>query len=166
MSGEHWRSFKPAACCVELHGASKAEVLAELVQQLVRGRVLARPRAAAAERALVDRERVASTGVGRGVAIPHVPLPGLERTALSLCVHRAGVPWDALDGQPVHVIFTVLRPERAGKEHDPSAHLERMRWISRVGLDQDFRRFALDAQGPDALIELLREHCERLDPPR
>jgi len=166
MKSEHWKAFKAAACSVELRGASKAEVLGELVQQLVRGRALTRARAAAAERALVERERVASTGVGRGVAIPHVPLPGLERAALSLCVHRAGVAWDALDGQPVHVIFTVLRPERAGKEHDPDAHLGRMRWIARVGLDADFRRFALDASGAAALIELLREQCERLDPPR
>ena len=91
------------------------------------------------------------------VAIPHVKLVGLDRAACSLSVHVAGLEWQAVDGAPVHLLFTVLRPDKASTLHDPDKHLEMMRWISRLSRDADFRRFAARVKTKSELVDLLKE---------
>lgn len=155
---DYWKLFKPAACQPALKAATKEAALDEIVATLVKAKALEPAQQAPALAALVERERVASTGIGMGVAIPHVQLRGIEQAVLSLAVHVDGLAWQALDGGPVHVIFTVLRPEKTGARHDPERHLELMRWISRLGRDGDFRRFARGVATRAELIDLLREH--------
>jgi len=91
------------------------------------------------------------------VSIPHVKLVGIDRALCALAIHREGVSWAAVDGAPVHILFTVLRPEKGGVDHDPERHLELMRWISKLARDPDFRRFALKARTKTELIDLLKE---------
>lgn len=155
-------SFRPAACAVALQGADKDAVLGRVVELLARSKQIPAASAPAALRALLERERLASTGVGLGVAIPHVQLKGLERAALSLCVTCADVQWQALDGAGVRVVFTVIRPDRAGPKHDPQRHLELMQWISRIGRDADFRRFAARVETKAELLALLGETARRM----
>jgi mannitol/fructose-specific phosphotransferase system IIA component (Ntr-type) len=75
----------------------------------------------------------------------------------TLGIHREGVPWAAVDGAPVQILFTVLRPEKPGADHDPERHLEMMRWIAKLARDADFRRFALRARTKTELVDLLKE---------
>jgi len=153
----HWKQFKPKACSVHLKARSKEEALSEVVRNLVEAEVLPEALAADAERALLERERTASTGVGMSVAIPHVKLAGLDRAVCSLSVHREGLAWDAVDGAPVQLLFTVIRPDKKSTQHDPDRHLEMMRWIARLGRDADFRRFAVRVKTKTELVDLLRE---------
>ncbi len=96
------------------------------------------------------------------VAIPHVKLAGLEKAICSLGVHQAGAEWDAVDGAPVKILFTVLRPAEAGEQHDPEQHLEMMRWIAKLGRDADFRNFALQAKTKKELVDLLKDPEENV----
>ena len=153
----HWKQFKPKACSVRLEASTKDEALLEVVSNLVRAGALSEAMASEAGKALLDRERAASTGVGMNVAIPHVKLLGLERAVCSLSLHPEGLPWGAVDGAPVHIVFTVLRPERASDQHDPEKHLEMMKWIARLSRDADFRRFALKVKTKAELVDLLKE---------
>jgi mannitol/fructose-specific phosphotransferase system IIA component (Ntr-type) len=153
----HWKLFKSKACSVRLKAADKASVLAELVDNLIEGECLSADMRQAALDALREREASGSTGVGMNVAIPHVKLKGIERVACSVSVHATGIEWQAIDGEPVQIVFTVLRPEKGGEHHDPDRHLELMRWISRLSRDGDFRRFALQVKTKAALVELLKE---------
>ena len=153
----HWKQFKPKACSIHLKARSKEEALIEVVRNLVEAEVLAGDLAPEAERALLERERTASTGVGMSVAIPHVKLEGIERAVCSLSIHKTGLPWDAVDGAPVQLLFTVLRPDRKSEKHDPDRHLDMMRWIARLGRDGDFRRFAVRVKTKTELVDLLRE---------
>ena len=121
---------------------------------IIEGGSLAESLRAASLEALLQRELLASTGVGKNVAIPHVKLDGLKQVAASLTVLAEGVEWAAVDGEPVQVLFTVIRPARSGEFHDPDRHLEMMRWIARLGRDQDFRRFALQARTRTQLVDL------------
>src|SRR5690349_12708390 len=114
-----WKSFKPKCCSVHLRAGSKPEALSEVVDNLIGGASLPAELRAEALEALLAREKLGSTGVGMGVAIPHVKLRGLERAACSLSVHAAGLDWQALDGGQVHILCTVLRPEGPGESHDP-----------------------------------------------
>lgn len=152
-----WKSFKPKSCNLELKAGSKSDVLAEVVGTLIASGALTEDLRQPALDALLEREQLGSTGVGMGVAIPHVKLKALDRVACSLSVHPAGVEWLAVDGAPVHLLFTVLRPEKAGAQHDPEQHLLMMRWIARLSRDGDFRRFALRAKKKAELIDLLKE---------
>lgn len=153
----YWKSFKPKSCNTNLKAVDKAGTLDELVENMVKAGVLDESLADTAREALSKREELASTGVGMGVAIPHVKIPGLEKVVCTLSVHREGLEWAAIDGDPVHVFFTVLRPERAGDDHDPERHLEMMTWIARLAREEDFRRFARAAKTKTELVDLLKE---------
>ena len=157
---DYWRLFKPSACSVRLKGSSRQEVFAELVDNFARARLLAGELRDPALRALLEREALASTGVGQRVAIPHVKLAGLQEAIFSLSLQPEGVEWNSLDGAPVTIFFTVLRPERPSERYHPERHLEMMRWISQLGRDPDFRRFALGISTKKGLVDLLREKSE------
>jgi len=77
--------------------------------------------------ALLQRERLGSTGVGHGIAIPHAKLPGLARIATVFAQLDVPIDYDAPDGEPVDLVFVLLAPEQAGADH-----LKALARISRV----------------------------------
>tara|TARA_R110002126_G_scaffold11114_3_gene50417 strand:+ start:13744 stop:14223 length:480 start_codon:yes stop_codon:yes gene_type:complete len=152
-----WKQFKASACSVKVTANEKEAVLEELVGNLVSAKVLDKGLQSSAVKALLEREEMASTGIGMNVAIPHVKIPGLESVACGLAVLTDPVDWNAVDGEPVSVIFLVLRPEDETSTHDPSEHLEMMKWIASLGRDSDFRSFACQAKTRTDLVQLLKE---------
>ncbi|WP_198147361.1 PTS IIA-like nitrogen regulatory protein PtsN [Gilvimarinus polysaccharolyticus] len=68
-------------------------------------------------RRLVAREKLGSTGIGHGIAIPHSRLPGCETTIATLITLKEPIDFDAIDGEPVDVIFAILVPDQANDEH-------------------------------------------------
>jgi nitrogen PTS system EIIA component len=152
-----WKQFKAKCCNVRLKAGSKEAALAEVVANLIEAEELPAELQSEALKALLEREKLGSTGVGMSVAIPHVKLKGLERAICSLSVHPEGLPWQAVDGAPVQLLFTVLRPEKGGERHDPEQHLEMMKWVARLSRDGDFRRFALNVKSKSELVDLLKE---------
>lgn len=154
---EFWKLFKSKLCTTSLAATDKEAALAEIVELLVDGGGLEESARADTLKALLDREKVGSTGVGSHVAVPHVKVRGLEQAVFSLAIHPEGLPWAAVDSMPVHVIFTVLRPEKASSAYDPERHLEMMRWIARLSRDPDFRRFAARVKSKTELADLLKE---------
>ena len=152
-----WKQFKPKACGVRVKGSTKDDVLDEIVANMVKAQVLAEELAPEALKALREREQMASTGVGMNVAIPHVKLDGLDSVVCSLSIIDGQIDWAAVDGAPVSIVFTVLRPQAAGEFHDPDKHLEMMRGVARLARDPDFRAFVLRAKTKTELVGLLRE---------
>lgn len=157
VSMQFWKQFKPKVCSVQLKATTKEEALQEIVENLVQGKALPEELAEPALRALHERERRGSTGMGMSVAIPHIKLAELTRVACSLSIHTEGLEWAAVDGAPVQLVFTVLRPEGAPDGHDPERHLDMMQWIARLSRDPDFRRFAVKVKTKTELIDLLKE---------
>jgi mannitol/fructose-specific phosphotransferase system IIA component (Ntr-type) len=156
-TSDYWKLFRPKSCNLKLKGTTKEEVLEEIVEHLEKNGSLPSELREAGHKALLDRERMASTGVGMNVAIPHVKLEGLDEVVVSLCLHLDGVEWSALDGEPVRILFTVLRPAKATAGYDPERHLDMMRWLSRLCREADFRRFALSVSNRTELCDLLKE---------
>ena len=106
---------------------------------------------------LLEREAQGSTGLGNGVAIPHVrETDGISDTVIALGIAGDGVAFDAIDGRAVRIVFLILGP--AGV--DPDEHLQVLRWVSRLARNLDFRRFVLTAGSAQELVELLREMTE------
>jgi PTS system nitrogen regulatory IIA component len=99
------------------------------------------------ERVLDERERLASTGIGDGVAIPHGRVAGLDHFVAALAIRREGVPFDAIDGRPASIFFAVVGPEKAAGEH-----LKCLARIGRVLRDDAVRSRLLSARdSADAL---------------
>lgn len=153
----HWKLFDPKVCSVKLRGTNKEEIVSEIIANFVSGGGLNDDNSKKAHAALEERERGASTGIGRGIAIQHLKAPGLEKAVMSISIHPSGLDWDAVDRAPVQIIFTVFRPERASDQHDPEAHIEFMRWVSRLSQDADFRSFAVGLKNKKELASLLKE---------
>lgn len=101
-------------------------------------------------RVFADREALASTGVGGGVAIPHGRLAGVPKLQAALGVHKSGVAFDAVDGRPAHIFVAVLAPER-----QPSEHLKALARISRLLRDEEVRQALLEVDGPQAAYDLV-----------
>ena len=156
-SVDWFKRFRAGSCSIGLKAADKAAALEEVAANLVKGKALAKDREEELVKALHQREQRATTGVGAGVAISHVPFPGIETALCSLSVHQEGLEWSAVDGAPVHLVFLVLRPEMSTPQYDPEDHTDMMRWIAGLIRDADFRAFALQATKRSELVELLKE---------
>jgi PTS system nitrogen regulatory IIA component len=102
-----------------------------------------------------ERERLGSTGFGRGVAIPHARIDGLARPVAAFLRLDQPVAFDAADGMPVDVVFGLLSPEQAG-----AAHLHALAAISRLMRDDRMHHSLSEAPGAEALYGLL---CNVID---
>lgn len=103
-------------------------------------------------RVLAERESVASTGVGDGVAIPHGRLPGVTRFVGALGIQKHGVSFDAVDGKPASILFALIGPDRAAGEH-----LKCLARISRVLRDDAVRARLRNAEDPAKALSIVLE---------
>ena len=101
---------------------------------------------------LLQRERLGSTGVGRGVAIPHGKLSKLDRLYGLFARLERPVEFDALDGEPVDLVFLLLAPEGAGADH-----LKALARVARLLRDEKTAEKMRSARDADALFALLTE---------
>ena len=99
---------------------------------------------------LVERERLGSTGIGMGVGIPHGRLPGLDTLCGVFARLDRPVPFDAIDDQPVDLIFLLLAPEGAGADH-----LKALARVSRLLRDRTICEKLRGTDNADALYALL-----------
>ncbi len=152
-----YKRFKSKACILKMKAESKEEALDEVAAQILSSGLVNAELGESIRKALHDREALASTGVGMNVAIPHVKVEGLTEAVCSLAVCKEGLEWRAVDGAPVNILFTVIRPDGPTEEHDPEDHLEMMRWIAKLARDTDFRAFAMQAKTKPQLVGLLKE---------
>lgn len=98
--------FAPDAVSLSLRGTTKDHVLTELIALLA----IDERSAATLHRMLRRRETLGSTGIGRGIAIPHSRSLVVDRIRLAFGHHPAGIPYDAIDGKPVHHFFLIVAP--------------------------------------------------------
>lgn len=140
----------PESVTCSLAASSKDGVLGELARLLARS--MPETNADALRRVLVERERLASTGVGSGVAVPHGRLPGLSGMRVALAVHREGVHFEAIDGLPVQIFVAIVGPDT-----DPSAHLRLLARASRILRDEAVRARLLAAESDELLRQAFVE---------
>lgn len=140
---------RPGLIFPGLAGADGAAVLADLSRRLAAELPGGTPAPEIARR-FAEREALGSTALGRGLAVPHCKLAGLDRPWLVVGVHREGVDFGAPDGAPVHVFLAVVSPPAA-----PAAHLKVLAAISRWARDPArIQALAAAATVDDALAGL------------
>ncbi|MBA2350828.1 MAG: PTS sugar transporter subunit IIA [Burkholderiales bacterium] len=101
---------------------------------------------------LFAREKLGSTGLGQGVAIPHGRIKGLREAAAALARLKEPIPFDAPDGNPVNLIFALLVPERA-----TDLHLQILSELAQMFSDKTLREMLLTADDPDAIHSAIRQ---------
>jgi PTS system nitrogen regulatory IIA component len=101
---------------------------------------------------LIEREQLASTAIGEGVAIPHGKLGAVGE--IVACLGRApqGVEFDSMDGQPTYLFFVLVAPESS-----TGAHLKALARISRVFKDSEFRRRLLAAPDSESMYHVVAD---------
>lgn len=134
----------------DLKGKTKPEVLHELAAALAsrHGEIRLDDLTAT----LGERERLGSTAIGDGIAIPHGKLRGVQRIIGAFGRHREGVDFDSLDGNPTHLYFVLVAPEDSA-----SLHLKALARVSRLLKDASFRDKLLSAKDEDELFRLVKD---------
>lgn len=136
----------------ELVAGEKEGLVKELALHLCRNDDALKGAAETVHKALLSRERLGSTGVGESVAIPHAKIPGLAHLTAAFGRSLAGVPFDAIDSQPVRLIFVLLVPENSA-----GAHLKALARIARLLKSASFRDRLLSLPDAGAIYEAFLE---------
>lgn len=108
-------------------------------------------------RQLLERERVASTGIGDGVAVPHTYLPGLDRMVVVLSRVPTGIEFDAIDERPVHLVLLLAGPVLA-----KNLHLKLLARATRLLSYGNFREGVLRANTPAEIVSIFRSAERRI----
>ncbi|MBE7559327.1 PTS sugar transporter subunit IIA [bacterium] len=133
-----------------LSGSRKADVIAELCDLAVAsGRVHDRDEVL---RLFYAREELKSTGIGHGVAIPHAQSDSVEGIVVALGVSRRDIDYDALDHQPVHIVFLI-----AAESHQSIPYLSLLSRISRLMRKDDLRARLIDAGSPGEALAIIED---------
>ncbi len=148
---------KQEAIVPELQSQERDDVIAELMDSLVASGATSASIRDELIKKVLDREKMSSTGFGRGVAVPHVKHPALTGLVAAVGLSPKGVDFNALDKQPVYSIFLLLSPENS-----PEDHLQAMETIFKNLCKDTFRRFLRQASSVDEVVTLLQEADDQL----
>jgi nitrogen PTS system EIIA component len=122
------------SCVVaDIKGTTKREILYEMVETLKKAKLI--DDIDSVVEIIMEREKLGSTGIGDGVAIPHGKMKKLNTILCVAARSKEGVNFDAVDRRPVHIFFLVLAPEDSA-----SMHLKVLSRISKVLRDQSFKK--------------------------
>jgi PTS system nitrogen regulatory IIA component len=147
--------LSPDAIIPALTGSTKTQVLAEMSAFLAGrreggGKVALDP--LALQKVLEERELLASTAIGDGIAIPHGKLDTVERLVGALGRSVPGLAFDSIDGKPTHLVFMLVAPSNSA-----GIHLKALARLSRLFRDASFRQRLLDADSAAAIYQTIVE---------
>jgi len=145
--------LKPEFVIPELKGETKEDIINELIDLFKND-----PRIEDIEKvrsSVLDREKVMSTGVGKGFAIPHGKTNAVKEIVGAFGKIKEGIDYDALDGNPVHLVFLLV-----GKDNLISTHIKLLSRISRLMNKDDFRHRLTEANSADEIVKLFTEEEE------
>ena len=101
--------------------------------------------------AILERERIVSTGIGMGVAIPHAKLSGYPHFFIAIGIHYKGIAWDSIDGLPVRLIFLI-----GGPDDKQTEYLQLLSHLTLAIKDEEVRKKMLQLSRPEDIIALFK----------
>ena len=136
----------------EIKADNKQGVIREMVQSILNADGIKKEEFEGIVKAIIRREELGSTGIGRGIAVPHTKHPSVERLVGCVAVSQAGIDFDSLDCEKVHLFFLLVSPwDRPGE------HLRALEHITRQLKDETFCRFLKQSKTKDDILTLLEE---------
>ncbi|MEL6897001.1 MAG: PTS sugar transporter subunit IIA [Planctomycetota bacterium] len=140
------------AIVADLQSKDKPSVIDELVQSLVDAGDVQASEKDDIIAAIMKREELGSTGIGRGVAVPHTKHPSVDKLVGTVGVSGGGIDFASLDGEPVQLFFLLISPPER-----PGDHLRALENISRQLRDDTFCRFLKQSKTAADITQLLEE---------
>ncbi len=144
--------ISPEAIRADVAADDKEGVIREMVQALLDAGKIEASEFESIVKAILNREELGSTGIGRGVAVPHTKHGSVDQLVGTVGVSRAGVDFDSLDGEKVFVLFLLVSPLDR-----PGDHLRALENISRQLRDDRFCRFLKQSKTAEEIRQLLDE---------
>ena len=144
------RYLTESAVLMDLDGSDKSEIIGILVDSFT-GNAKVNNSSAVLNR-LLEREKLKTTGIGSGVAIPHCRIASVDRVHVVVGLSRKGLDFQSLDDQPVHLFFLIVAPEKDGAQH-----LKTCAKIARLVKDANFRDNLLQFQTAAEVVEFIKE---------
>lgn len=141
-----------SAIIPELESKDRNGAVRELVEILYREGRLGSLEPEKLTKAIIQRENEASTGMGKGVALPHIKVDGIEEPVAAVGRSSKGIDFRSLDKQPVYTILLLISPKE-----NPDKHLQAMEILFRHLNQDDFRRFLRQAQTVEEIVEIIRD---------
>jgi PTS system nitrogen regulatory IIA component len=135
-----------------LVAGTKEEVIREMVESLRASGHIQNGEAEAVIKAIMKREEQGTTGIGRGVAVPHTKHAGASRLICTVALSKKGIEFTSLDGDPVHILFLLVSPADR-----PGDHLRALESISKHLRNDTFCRFLRQSTTREQIVELLDE---------
>ncbi len=137
---------------VDLQAIKKKEALKELIDKLIAAKRIKENARDKILQALLDREKLGSTGIGQGVAIPHAKTDRVADIVCAFGTSSKGIEFNALDGEKVYIIFLLIAPQESA-----GMHLKVLAKISRLLKDKFFRQALREAKAPGEVIKIIKE---------
>lgn len=133
----------------DIKGSSKESVIDEMIEKLeVVGAINSKRKF---KKAIINREKESTTGIGFNIAIPHGKSKAVVKPSVVFGIKRDGVDWEAYDGTPAKLIFMIAVPEEAaGNEH-----LKILQMLSRKLMNEEYRNQLLSIETKEQALELL-----------
>ena len=125
--------ISPEAVVLDLKAESNVEAIQHLVHLLAKHHLIPPEFLVEAQLSLMKREALRTTGIGKGVSIPHARVPFLQKAVGALGISKQGIDFRALDQQPVHVVFLFLSPEQ-----DIELHMQILAMVGRLVKSTNF----------------------------
>lgn len=135
---------------LELKGSTREEVIRELVELLAKAEQVKSGEVDTITEAVLKREHLGSTAIGRGVAIPHAKAPTAKEFIAAFGRSSEGIEFASIDGKPVHLVFLLASPPDSQRRH-----LKALAHISRLLSKQDFREKILEANTEQEVLEAM-----------
>jgi len=146
-----YKTFPPELVIVELQAEDKDEVFEEMADKFCQTMgVSSRENVLTA---LWERESKMSTGIQKGVAIPHGKVAGVKDAHGILGISKKGIDYDALDGQPVYIVFMLLVPQTDSEEH-----LQILQRLAEMLHNHDFYADLVAQNNPNNVNEIIRKY--------
>ncbi|MBN1588329.1 MAG: PTS sugar transporter subunit IIA [Pirellulales bacterium] len=136
----------------DLTAEDKEGVIREMVQTLLEAGQIKPDEQESIVKAILKREELGSTGIGRGVAVPHTKHPSVDQLVGTVAISTEGVDFNSLDGEKVQLLFLLISPPDR-----PGDHLRALENISRQLRDETFCRFLVKARDAEEIRQLLDE---------
>ncbi len=133
------------------------DLIAEMLEAIVKSGFLNDKDEETVKKALFEREKSMSTGIGKGIAIPHCASDKISEIVIALAICTTGIDFDSIDGLPVHIAILLIVPQKK-----ISQHIKTLANIAKILNDDIFREKLVKAKSVDTIIELIKNAEEKI----